>query len=166
MIKTIYLAGGCFWGVQYYFDNIMHITSTQVGYCQTDKLNITYEQTCSQIYNAVEVCEVQYDSSKISIEQIVEFLFRVIDPTSLNKQGNDVGVQYRAGIYYNDEKIREQLQDILNKYQEKYNEKIVVELEQVINYTKAEEYHQKYLEKNPSGYCHIDLGCLKFKEMK
>ncbi|PAF50002.1 peptide-methionine (S)-S-oxide reductase [Helicobacter sp. 12S02232-10] len=158
MIKTIYLAGGCFWGVQGFFDLLFGVEHTSVGYANSKIPNPSYELVCSSVSGAVEAIELQYDEDKISLEEVLERFFSIIDPTAWNKQGNDVGTQYRSGIYANDPKTLEFVKAFIQKIQERYHKSIQTEVKELENYYLAEEYHQKYLQKNPQGYCHIDLS--------
>ncbi len=160
MIKEIYLAGGCFWGVQAYFDKIEGIVETKVGYANGEKANPTYDEVCKGLGH-VETLYVKYNDEVISLKNILQYYFRIIDPTSLNKQGNDIGIQYRTGVYFVDKEDENTISNFIKKEQEKYTEKIVVEVLRLENFYSAEEYHQKYLEKNPSGYCHINLNAAK-----
>jgi peptide methionine sulfoxide reductase msrA/msrB len=154
--KEIYLAGGCFWGVQAYISRINGIEYTSVGYAngkseQTDYNSIKKTGHAETVY-------VVYDPEKISLSKLLEYYYGIIDPTSLNKQGNDCGTQYRSGIYYVDGKDRESIEPVTAKVQAGYSEKIVTEIKPLENYVLAEDYHQGYLDKNPGGYCHIDLS--------
>lgn len=157
-MKEIYLAGGCFWGLQAYYDLKKGIKETVVGYGNGNTENPTYEQVCSNRTGFAEVVHVKYDENEISLEEVLQKFWRVIDPTSVNKQGGDIGSQYRTGIYYTDEKDLPIIKESLINESKKYSKPIVTEVEKLINFYKAEEYHQKYLEKNPNGYCHIDLS--------
>lgn len=161
IIMTIYFAGGCFWGVEKYFSQIHGVIETKVGYANGKIVNPTYEQVTTGKTAFTETVEVKYDPAKISLNALLESYFSIIDPTVLNKQGNDVGTQYRTGIYYanqNDEKV---INDFIVQKQKKYKKPIVVEVEKLKNFYPAEEYHQKYLEKNPHGYCHIKISNTK-----
>jgi len=154
--KEIYLAGGCFWGLQAYFDRIIGIEYTNVGYAngkseKTDYYSIKETGHAETVY-------VVYDPNKITLEEILGYFFNIIDPTSLNKQGNDIGTQYRSGIYYINKDDKEIIEAIIKKEQAKYTKKIVTEIEPIKNFVIAEDYHQNYLDKNPAGYCHIDLS--------
>lgn len=154
-MKTIYLAGGCFWGLQKYLDQFDGIISTTVGYANGDTPNPTYEDVKSQQSGHAETVKTEYNEAVISLEEILRLYFKVIDPVSVNKQGEDAGISYRTGIYYSD---KGDLGDIKKVYLEKkqeLSEPIAVEVEPLRNFYAAEEYHQKYLEKNPGGYCHI-----------
>ncbi|WP_415349883.1 peptide-methionine (S)-S-oxide reductase MsrA [Clostridium perfringens] len=156
-MKKIILAGGCFWGVEEFLSRINGVVSTEVGYANGRTENPTYEDICTKNTYFTEVCLVNYDENIISLKELLAKFWTIIDPTSLNKQGNDVGSQYRTGIYYVDPS---DLEDILNskeELQKSYSKKIVTEVKPLENYYKAEEYHQKYLKKNPNGYCHIKL---------
>lgn len=156
-MKKIILAGGCFWGVEEFLSRIDGVTSTEVGYANGKTENPTYEDVCTGTTNFAEACLVEYDENKLTLSALLEEYFGIINPTYLNKQGNDVGTQYRTGIYYFDENDLDIITKSMENLQTKYKEKIVVEVEPIKNYYKAEEYHQKYLKKNPNGYCHIQF---------
>lgn len=158
-MKTIYLAGGCFWGLQKFFDQFEGIISTESGYANGPTENPSYDEVCLSSGHA-EAVRIVYDENRISLRQILRFFFMVIDPVSVNRQGNDMGIQYRTGIYYSDE---DQLRDIMAVYrfeEEKQGQKLAVEVEPYENFYPAEEYHQKYLDKYPMGYCHIPRGMM------
>lgn len=157
-IKEIYLAGGCFWGVEAYFERIKGVIDVQSGYANGKTENPKYEDVVYRATGHAETVCVTYDSDKINLETLLQYYFRIIDSTSINKQGNDIGTQYRTGIYYTDEKDREIIQKELDDLQKGYNRKIVVENKKLENFYLAEDYHQDYLKKNPNGYCHIDLS--------
>lgn len=155
MIKKIYLAGGCFWGVQEYFSRINGITKTYVGYANSIIENPSYELVCSGTTKAVEAVEIEYENKIVSLEELIDELFKIIDPTLLNRQANDVGTQYRTGIYYVDSEEEIIISEKIKKLQEKYSKPIRTEVMALNNFWLAEEYHQDYLKKNPNGYCHI-----------
>lgn len=155
-MKTIYLAGGCFWGVEHFLGLIDGVTSTTVGYANSDINSPTYEDLKAHRSLAAETVEVVYDENKISLEEILDLFFMIIDPTILDQQGHDVGHQYRTGIYYVDNNDVQIIRQSLNKLESKYDKPIVTELLPLENFTIAEEYHQDYLIKNPQGYCHVD----------
>lgn len=157
-MKTIYLAGGCFWGLQKYMDQFDGVIETTVGYANGKTENPTYEEVKSQVSDHSETVEVIYDPSLISLTDILERYYAVIDPTSLNKQGEDEGRSYRTGIYYTDKTDCDAIRSFTDRVREKYSAPVVVEIEPLKGFYPAEEYHQKYLEKNPEGYCHIG-GC-------
>ncbi len=157
-MKEIALAGGCFWGVDEFFSRKEGVLSTKSGYSNGQVENPTYEEVCTGKTGHAETVYVQYDESRISLETILEKFFKVIDPTSLNRQGNDIGTQYRTGIYYIDVNDKEAIDNFIESKRSKYNGPIVVEVEPLNNFFDAEEYHQDYLKKNPRGYCHIDLS--------
>lgn len=154
-MKTIYLAGGCFWGVQKYFDLIPGVISTTVGYANGHIKNPVYEDVRSQKSGHVETLKVDYDENIILLSQLLDAYFEIIDPFSLNRQGNDIGSSYRTGIYYTDKNDVRIIQETFRLQQAKSAQKIVVEVCPLDSFYSAEEYHQKYLEKNPGGYCHI-----------
>lgn len=157
--KTIYLAGGCFWGLEAYMERVDGVVDAISGYANGNP-NLTdpsYEQVIAGSGHA-ETVKVVYDADKIDLETILKYYLRVIDPTSLNKQGNDRGVQYRTGIYYTDAADKAVIDKALKSIEAKYTKPIVVEQQTLQNFSLAEEYHQDYLAKNPNGYCHIDLS--------
>lgn len=154
-MKEIYLAGGCFWGLQKYFEEVNGIMSTQVGYANGKTECPTYEDVCCGGSGFAEAVWVRYDENKVSLEDILTLFFHTIDPTVKNRQGNDIGEQYRTGIYFVDKADSPVIEQFVKKLQKKYEEPIVTEIGPLENYYKAEEYHQNYLEKNPGGYCHI-----------
>lgn len=155
MEKTIYLAGGCFWGTQQYFALLQGVTKTEVGYANSNVQNPTYEQVCSGSTHAAETVAVTYDDEKIPLSFILDMYFKVIDPTALNRQGHDVGTQYRTGIYYTDPQDAPTVRSALDALQQNYNRPLAVEAAPLQNFYSAEEYHQNYLVKNPGGYCHV-----------
>jgi peptide-methionine (S)-S-oxide reductase len=165
-MKIINVAGGCFWGVEHYFSLVKGIEKTRCVYLNSEIENITYEQTCSGLYNAVEAVELHYNDQEISLQKIIELLNRIVDPTSLNKQGGDKGVQYRIGFYTNDQNDQEIINTELKNIQLKYQQPLVYEVMEILNTSDAEEYHQKYLYKNINGYCHIDMNKLREEDLK
>ncbi|WP_024466469.1 peptide-methionine (R)-S-oxide reductase MsrB [Treponema pedis] len=154
--KEIYFAGGCFWGVEGYFRQIPGVKETDTGYANGKTDNTSYKQIASSDH--AETVKIEYYPSIVSLQELLAHYFKIIDPTSINKQGNDTGRQYRTGIYYTDNSILPEIKDFVKFMQEKYSKPIVVEVEPLRNFILAEEYHQDYLKKNPGGYCHIDLG--------
>jgi peptide methionine sulfoxide reductase msrA/msrB len=164
MKKEIYLAGGCFWGTEKYLENISGILSTEVGYANGNTVNPTYEEVCYNNTGHAETVKVEYDDNRIGLPYILELYYDVINPVSINRQGGDIGSQYRTGIYYTDDTDAKVIHGSIEKLQKKYKEKIAIEVTPLTNYYKAEEYHQKYLDKNPTGYCHI--GVDKFEKAK
>ena len=156
-MKEIVLGGGCFWGVQEFMSRLKGVKKTEVGYANGRGENPTYEDICNNNTYYAEVCKILYDENEISLENILEEFWSIIDPTILNRQGNDIGSQYRTGIYYTDKTDIEIIEKSKNKEQNKYSKKIVTEINPLEKYYIAEEYHQDYLKKNPGGYCHIKL---------
>ena len=154
-LSEIYLAGGCFWGTQHYFDCLTGVVSTKVGYANGRTANPTYEQVKHENTGHAETVKVLYDADLLPLEDLLEQFYKIIDPTSVNRQGEDAGVQYRTGIYYTDPSQKKLIENSLSSLQKRYTGKIAVEALPLSNFYTAEEYHQKYLEKNPAGYCHI-----------
>lgn len=155
--KTIYLAGGCFWGLEAYFQRINGVIDAVSGYANGKTERPSYEDVVYRNTGHAETVKVVYDADKLSLDDILQYYFRVIDPTSLNKQGNDRGTQYRTGIYHTDPAEKAVAEAALNKEQTKYKLPLVVENLPLQHFYEAEEYHQDYLIKNPNGYCHIDI---------
>lgn len=158
---VIYLAGGCFWGVEAYFSKLPGVLKTEVGYANGSVKDPTYELVSEGDTNFAETVLVEYDSKKISLQKILSHYFDVVDVTTMNRQAHDIGTQYRSGIYYVNDKDREIIESAINNEQKKHKNKIVTEVKKLENFYVAEEYHQKFLEKNPDGYCHIDLSKVK-----
>ena len=154
-MKVIYLAGGCFWGTEKYLSNIEGIVSTDVGYANGNTENPTYKEVCHNNTGHAETVRVYYDPKQIRLEFILNMYYDVINPTSVNKQGEDTGTQYRTGIYYEDSSDIPIIEASLKELQTRYEKPIAIEMLPLSNYYLAEEYHQKYLDKNPNGYCHI-----------
>lgn len=154
--KEIWFAGGCFWGVEEYFSRIKGVIKTDVGYANGKTKHTKY--LLLGITGHAETVHIVYDVSIISLEALLDYYFKIIDPTSKNKQGNDVGRQYRTGIYYKDENDLPIINKIISEEQKKYSKPILTEVLKLDNYTEAEKYHQAYLKKHPNGYCHIDLS--------
>lgn len=163
-MKTIYFAGGCFWGVQRFFDQFKSVKETTVGYANGKTANPTYQEVKSQESGHSETVKVDYDEQEISLEKLIRYFYRVIDPTSLNKQGEDEGISYRTGIYYIDKSDLDTIEKVTQEVQKNYDEPIAVEVLPLENFYNAEEYHQKYLEKNPTGYCHINISMFNLGE--
>ena len=153
-LKEIYLAGGCFWGCQKFFDQFDGVRETEVGYANGPDRAPSYQDVCHDSGHA-ETVRVVYDGEMISLERLLEYYFMVIDPLSVNRQGNDIGIQYRTGIYYTDDDQLAEAKAVYEAEEKKARAKLAVELEPLVNFFTAEEYHQKYLVKNPGGYCHI-----------
>jgi peptide-methionine (S)-S-oxide reductase len=165
-MKIIWLAGGCFWGVEAYFAQIKGVVGTRVGYGQGVTDQPTYEQVCTGKTGHTEMCEITYDETVLPLTKILEYFFRIIDPTTLNRQGPDRGTQYRTGLYYTTDEEKAVIVDFIAKMQVRYTDPIVVEVEPIRTFFPAEDYHQKYLEKTPGGYCHINLNLVKSDERK
>ena len=153
-MKTVYLAGGCFWGTQKFFDQFTGVVSTQVGYANGPDDAPSYQDVCHDSGHA-ETVRIDYDETKLSLPELLDLYFMVIDPLSVNKQGGDEGIQYRTGVYYTDPDQLPDIQAAFDGEAQKVGTPLAVELLPLQNFFPAEEYHQKYLEKNPGGYCHI-----------
>lgn len=160
-MKTIYLAGGCFWGTEHFLSLVHGVIKTEVGYANSNKPYPTYKEVCTGKTGAAETVKVIYNPKEISLPFLLNLYFQTIDPTSLNKQGNDRGTQYRTGIYYTDPSEKSIIETSLEALQKKYSKPLAIEVGPLENFYPAEEYHQDYLDKNPGGYCHINPGLFK-----
>ena len=160
--KTIYFAGGCFWGTEHYFKMIKGVVGTTVGYANSIMENPSYKDVCSGDTLAAETVKVDYDPSLVSLEFLTRMFFHAIDPTSLNRQGNDIGTQYRTGIYYTDNEDLAEIYKVFEEQRSTTEGEIVVEVKALQNFYAAEDYHQDYLDKNPDGYCHLPFSLFEF----
>ena len=166
-MRKIYLAGGCFWGIQGYFTRVAGVLESSVGYANSRIANPSYELVCSGISGAVEALELVYDEKRLGLSEIVDRLLSIIDPSALNYQANDIGTQYRNGVYYlqgGDEAV---IKERIHAWEQRSGRKAVTEILPLQNFYLAESYHQNYLQANPHGYCHIDIeAALRLWERK
>ena len=153
-MDVIYLAGGCFWGMQKFFDQFDGVKKTEVGYANGPDQAPSYQEVCRSSGHA-ETLRIEFDEERISLEQLLDYYFMVIDPLSVNRQGEDSGIQYRTGIFYTDGSQLSAIRNVYSRKEAKAGAKLAVLVEPLRNFYSAEEYHQKYLDKNPGGYCHI-----------
>ncbi len=165
-MKRIVIAGGCFWGVEAYYKKLKGIINTNAGYVNGNIASPSYEDLLAGRATHAEAVEIYYDESLISLVKILEHMFRFIEPTSLNRQGGDFGIQYRTGIYYENLDDKEVIDKFILEMNLKYNNKVAVEVKKEQGFYLAEDYHQDYLDKNPYGYCHVDLSLIKKDEKK
>ena len=164
-MRTIYLAGGCFWGMQKFFDQFEGVLSTEVGYANGPDRAPSYKEVCQNSGHA-ETVRIDYDERKLSLDKLLDLFFLVIDPLSVNKQGEDEGIQYRTGVYYTTADQLPALRAAFDREAAKVGAPLAVELLPLTNFFPAEEYHQKYLDKNPGGYCHIPQKMMHLEERK
>lgn len=155
--QIIYLAGGCFWGIQAYCKRIEGVVAAISGYANSKVATPDYQMVCSGLSGAAEAVAVTYDPDILTLGTLLHYYFRVIDPTSIDRQGNDCGSQYRTGIYARETQALAVAERALKQLQKSYKVPVVVEVAPLVNFTAAEEYHQNYLDKNSQGYCHISL---------
>lgn len=156
MIRTIYFAGGCFWGTAHLFSLMGGVETTVAGYANSVVADPTYQMVCTGQTGAAETVQVVYDDSVVGLTDLISVYFRSIDPTSVDRQGNDVGTQYRSGIYYTDPDDLPVIEACVATVQRRYTQPLAVEVGPLQNFYPAELYHQDYLYKNPGGYCHVD----------
>lgn len=154
--SEIYLAGGCFWGTEHFMKQVRGVESTEAGYANGNTKNPTYEEVCHNNTGFAETVKVVYNPQEVSLGLLLDLYFKTIDPTSIDRQGNDRGPQYRTGIYYTDPADLPVIRNSISALEKNYTKPIVVEVEPLKNFYKAEGYHQDYLDKHPGGYCHIN----------
>lgn len=155
-LKEIYLAGGCFWGLEAYMQKIKGVEDAVSGYANGKTDNPSYKDLHTSGH--AETLKVVYNPDMVSLEELLEYYLRVVDPVSINKQGNDTGTQYRTGVYYTNNSEKTIIEKVLANEQNKYDKPIAIEVLPLQQFFIAEDYHQDYLAKNPGGYCHIDLS--------
>lgn len=158
--KTIYLAGGCFWGMEHLYSLVPGVTEAVSGYANGAKENPTYEEVCRGDTGHRETVKVTYDAARVSLESLLKLYFTVVDPLRPDRQGNDVGTQYQAGVYWADEDSRAAVESAVSREKNKHLT-FAVEAGPLTSFYPAETYHQDYLEKNPGGYCHIPLSAFE-----
>lgn len=156
--NEIYFAGGCFWGVEAYFRRVAGVRDVTAGYANGNTDKPSYEAVCSGRTGFAEAVRVKYDPLEVSLARLIRHFFQIIDPVSVNRQGNDVGSQYRTGIYYIDAFDGALAEKVAGEVQKKFSQPLAVEIVPLKNFYPAEAYHQDYLSKNPGGYCRIDLS--------
>lgn len=154
MEKAIF-AAGCFWGVQYYFDQVPGVAKTTVGYTGGHTENPTYEQVCTHKTGHAEAVLIEFDPKKVSYETLCKQFFRMHDPTQLNRQGPDVGDNYRSAIFYLDDEQRQIAEQVKYESEPKFDKEIVTQIAPAERFYPAEAYHQKYTERTGLGMCHI-----------
>lgn len=159
-MKAIF-AAGCFWGVQYYFDQIPGVTKTIVGYTGGHTENPTYEDVCTHTTGHAEAVEAEFDPGQVTYETLVKQFFHMHDPTQLNRQGPDIGDQYRSAIFYFDDSQKKVAEQIRDEIQLKTNDRIVTQITPAETFYKAEDYHQKYTERTGRGMCHVPYEALE-----
>jgi peptide-methionine (S)-S-oxide reductase len=165
-MATIVLAGGCFWGVEGYFKQLKGITDTSVGYVDGNMRHPSYEMVCNGQATHTEAVKVTFDPERVSLDAVLDHFFRIINPFSLNRQGNDVGRQYRSGIYYENETQKDEILAFLDRHFKEERSRVRTEVKMCVDYDEAEAYHQDYLDKNPYGYCHVNMNLASAEEKK
>lgn len=163
-MKTIYLAGGCFWGTQKFFDQFSAVVETEVGYANGNTESPTYQEVCYHNTGHAETVRVVYDETRLPTQKLLEYYFLTIDPLAVNHQGGDFGTQYRTGIYFTDPSLEPDIRAAVAHEVWNVGHNLAVEVEPLRNFYPAEESHQKYLEKRPYGYCHIRPELFRLEE--
>ena len=161
-MKTIYFAGGCFWGVEHFFKGVDGVRVATPGYANGNIPNPTYQQVYSDTTGFAETVKVDYNPDRVSLETLLVLFFTIIDPLSLNRQGHDEGTRYRTGVFYSDPEDRPAIEEAFRSVEARIGAKPVTELEPIRNFYRAEDYHQDYLDKNPGGYCHLPLKTFSY----
>ena len=164
-MKEIYLAGGCFWGVEHYFRNIEGVVDTEVGFANGDTPAPTYEQVYTDTTGYAETVRVIYNPDGLPLDELLRAFFCAIDPLSLNKQGEDEGTRYRTGVYYTDPADIPVVMKVFEEIQAEYSSPLAVELLPLKNFFVADGRHQDYLVKNPDGYCHLPLKIFRYPRL-
>lgn len=163
--SEIYLAGGCFWGVEAYMAKLKGVVNAESGYANGNREYPSYQDVCNGDTGFAETVHVNYDPKIISLKDLLNEYFKIINPLAKNQQGNDIGSQYRTGIYYTDSNDKAVIEEVYQSIEKKYNKPLAVEKQKLENFYLAEDYHQDYLEKHPNGYCHINLkGADKYNQ--
>lgn len=153
-IETITLGGGCFWCTEAVYECVKGVVAVESGYCNGEVVNPTYEQVCTGRTGHVEVVRVKFDSAQISLREVLEIFFVIHDPTTLNRQGNDAGTQYRSGIYFHNAAQEAVAREVVAEVSALHNGRVVTEVVPEQNYTRAEDYHQHYFANQPNQrYC-------------
>lgn len=160
MHSVAIFAGGCFWGVQYYFDQVPGVTETEVGYTGGHVKNPTYEEVCTHTTGHAEAVKVEFDPKQVSYETLLQHFFRLHDPTQLNRQGPDIGDNYRSAIFYTSEAQQAAAEKLIKKLsdEKKFKKPIVTQVERAGEFYQAEDYHQKYTERTGHGFCAVDYA--------
>lgn len=153
--EKIVLAGGCFWGTTHFFKQLRGVLEVHAGYANSKVANPSYKEVCTGQTEAAEAAEVTYNATTVDLKKLLELYFKIIDPTAVNRQGNDVGTQYRTGIYYTSDSQKSTALEVVKEVERHLGKKVAVEVLPLKNFYRAEEEHQDYLDKNPGGYCHI-----------
>lgn len=148
-------AAGCFWGVQYYFDQVPGVLYSRVGYIGGHTENPSYEDVCTHTTGHAEAVELEYDESAVSYETLVKQFFRMHDPTQLNRQGPDIGDSYRSAIFFVDDTQKQMAQSVLELLSDTFDKPIVTQIVPATTFYEAEDYHQKFTERTGRGACHV-----------
>ena len=164
MTKEIVLAAGCFWGAEHYLKRVRGVVKTETGYANGSISHPTYREVYTDKTGYAEAVHVVYDPEVLGLDRLIQIYFKAIDPTSVNKQGEDEGTRYRTGVYYVSEDQVPGIRAALDRTAEALGSALAVELLPLKNFYRAEEYHQDYLEKNPAGYCHLSPAIFRIAE--
>ena len=161
-MKTIFLAAGCFWGAQHYLKQIHGVVETETGFANGNTENPVYEEVYTDRTGYAEAVRVVYDPEVLSLRKLLNLYFDCIEPTSVNRQGDDEGTRYRTGVYYIDPEDYWTIKEVYDEVQRNYSAPLAVEVEPIRNFYPADESHQDYLTKHPDGYCHLPQALFEF----
>ena len=161
-MKTIFLAAGCFWGAQHYLKQIRGVVETETGFANGNTENPVYEEVYTDKTGYAEAVRVVFDPEVLPLRKLVNLYFDCIEPTSVNRQGNDEGTRYRTGIYYIEPEDYLVIKEVFDEVQRNYINPLAVEVEPIKCFFPADEYHQDYLDKHPDGYCHLPQALFEF----
>lgn len=161
-MKTIFLAAGCFWGAQHYLKQIRGVVETETGFANGDTEKPTYEEVYTDRTGYAEAVRVVFDPEVLPLRKLLNLYFDCIEPTSVNRQGNDEGTRYRTGIYYIEPEDYLTIKEVFDEVQRGYSAPLAVEVGPIRNFYAADEYHQDYLDKHPDGYCHLPQALFEF----
>jgi len=162
MKNTIYLAGGCFWGIEHYVKMIRGVLATETGFANGDTESPSYKEVYTDTTGHAETVKVVYDGEVVSLRLLLELFFKAIDPLSVNRQGEDEGTRYRTGVYYVEEADRSVIESVFREKEAELGTSLAVELLPLKCFYPAEDYHQDYLDMNPQGYCHLRPELFEF----
>ena len=162
MLKEIYFAGGCFWGAEHFFSGVEGVAEAVSGYANGHVPAPSYEEVYTDTTGHAETVRIVYDDARVGLRFLAECLLSLIDPLSVNRQGGDAGTRYRTGVYYTDVADRDVVADVFRQAERRLGQPLKVELQPLDCFYPAEEYHQRYLDKNPGGYCHVSLKAFAY----
>lgn len=165
--QEIYLAAGCFWGAQKFFKLVDGVTFTEVGFANGDTTDPTYKQVYADTTGHAECVHIRYDAETVTLRELLSLYLRMVDPFSVNRQGEDKGTRYRTGIYYTEpDRDLPEIEAVIGGFEKEAGNSVAIEVEPLRCFYRAEDFHQDYLDKNPGGYCHLSPEIFAFAKKK